>query len=101
MPDLGTYGANSRINNCADVNRTGDIAERYILEWWIKWIEAMNTNLPEKFHLCGIANGGFQAGLYASHAPSRVEKLLIMSPSRFCPPPADDFDPYVVQFNLT
>ena len=69
MPDLGTYGANTRIHDCEHVNRTGDVAERFILDWWLKWVEAMNKDLPEKFNLCGIANGGFQAGLYASHAP--------------------------------
>ena len=101
MPDLGTYGANTRINDCENVNRTGDVAERFVLEWWDKWIEAMKDSLPEKFYLCGIANGGFQAGLYASHAPERIEKLLIMSPARFCPPPTDDFDPYVLEMSLS
>ena len=59
MPDLGTYGANTRINDCEGFNKTGDVAERFILNWWVKWVEGMKQDLPEKFHLCGIANGGF------------------------------------------
>ena len=38
MPDLGTYGANTRLSDCEEVNRTGDVAERFILDWWIKWV---------------------------------------------------------------
>ena len=57
--------------------------------------------LPDKFYMCGIANGGFQAGLYASYAPEQIEKLLILSPSRFCPPPTDEFDPYILEMNLS
>ena len=103
MPDLGTYGANTRIQCCDQVNKTGDVAERFIVDWWVKWVESMNMkkDLPDKFHLCGIANGGFQAGLYATYAPERIERLLIMSPSRFCPPPSGDFDPYILEMNLS
>ena len=71
MPDLGTYGANTRMHCCDQVNKTGDVAERFIIDWWQKWVEVMiaRKDLPEKFNICGIANGGFQAGLYASYAP--------------------------------
>lgn len=71
MPDLGTYGANTRMHCCDQVNKTGDVAERFIIDWWVKWVEVMQArkDLPAKFNICGIANGGFQAGLYASHAP--------------------------------
>ena len=101
LPDLGTYGANTRMSDCEEYNMAGEPAERFILEWWKSWVEAMGKDLPDKFSICGIGNGGFQAGLYASEASEKIIKLLMLSPSRFCPPPNDEFDPYEFEMNLS
>ena len=101
MPDLGTYGANTRISDCEEYNMAGDPAERLILDWWKFWVEAMGKDLPAKFNICGIGNGGFQAGLFAADAPDKISRLLMISPARFCPPPNDEFDPYEVEMNLS
>ena len=71
------------------------------MDWWKLWVEAMGKDLPDRFSICGIGNGGFQAGLYASEASEKIIKLLMLSPSGFCPPPNDDFDPYEFEMNLT
>jgi len=60
-------------------------AEAFILEWFDKWVSVMRGDLPDKFFLAGFGNGGYQAGLYASQRPDRVQKLLLLSPSQFCP----------------
>ena len=54
----------------------------------------MGDDLPEKFHLAGIANGSYQAGLFAAKNPDRIDRLLLMSPAHFCPPPTQDCNPY-------
>ena len=55
----------------------------------------MDSQLPDKFFLAGLGNGGFNAGVYASKNPDKVAKLLLLSPAQFCPTPIDeDFDPY-------
>ena len=65
-----------------------------ILEWFDKWVTAMGTDLPEKFNMVGFANGGFQAGLYASKCPNRIDKVLLLAPSQFCPAPTQKWNPY-------
>ena len=89
MPDMGTYGANSRVqdNSIPKCSNNPDEAEALILDWFECFVSSMGSDLPEKFILAGIANGGYQAGLYASKHPERVEKLIVLSPSEFCPEP--------------
>ena len=45
----------------------------------------MGSELPAKFHVAGYGNGAYQAGLFAARFPDKVEKLLLLAPSRFCP----------------
>ena len=61
----------------------------------------MGPELPEKFHIAGFANGGFQAGLFASKMPQRIEKLLLLTPSQFCPAPTGTWNPYRIEINLS
>ena len=87
MPDLGTYGANSRFQGEGlSIPSTPDEAQSFILDWWVNWVEAMGSELPSKFSIAGIANGGYQAGLFASKYPDRIDKLLMLSPQVACPP---------------
>ena len=44
--------------------------------------------------LAGIANGAYQAGLLAAKNPERIEKLLLLAPSKFCPEATSSWDPY-------
>ena len=82
IPDIGTYGANSRIDHLeGNALQSPQESESFILEWFSQWITAMGSDLPEKFHIAGFANGGFQAGLFASKMPQRIEKLLLLTPS--------------------
>ena len=84
---MGTYGGNTRlIATTFNGNQsTPDEAESYVLKWFESFVKKMGSDLPDKFHLAGVANGGYQAGLYAAKNPDRIEKLLILSPSEFCP----------------
>ena len=34
-------------------------SEKLILEWFSKWVAAMDTDLPEKFSIAGFGNGGY------------------------------------------
>ena len=85
VPDMGTYGANSRVFNQLIAMKTAEESETLILEWFDLWVAQMGTDLPEKFSIAGFGNGGYQAGLYASKRSEKIEKLLILSPSQFCP----------------
>ena len=86
MPDLGTQGANSRfIDEGLTMPSTPEEAQEFILDWWTNWVKAMGAALPSKFCIAGIGNGGYQAGLFASKCPERVEKLLMLAPQVVCP----------------
>ena len=95
IPDLGSYGANTRIQSGhIETIMTCEGAERLMLEWFEKWMTAMGSDLPATFMLTGIANGAYQAGLLAAKHPERIEKLLLLAPSKFCPEATSSWNPY-------
>ena len=53
--------------------------------------------LPDKFHLYGHSNGGYQMGNFASKVENRkrIASLFLESPSGTSPFPSDDtYNPY-------
>ena len=86
IPDLGTYGANMRIQEGhIESIQTSEGAESFIQDWFKKWMNAMKSDLPQQFLLAGLGNGSYQAGLLAAMSPERILKLLLLAPARFCP----------------
>ena len=81
MFDNLSWGLNSRTENVGDALESAEKAEKWIVEWWEKVIEALDSDLPEKFYLSGHSAGGFQCMVYASYHPQRIEAMFLQSPA--------------------
>jgi len=75
------FGLNSRTMEVGDALESPEKAEKYIVEWWRKFTEALGDDLPPKFYLSGHSAGGAMCMLYASHYPERIEGMFLLSPS--------------------
>ena len=65
------HGLNTRMEDVGDALESPEKAENWMVTWWEKVIDALD--LPPKFFLTGHAAGGYQAMLYASVHPERIE----------------------------
>ena len=90
--DQGSFGLNSNRQECHALNEGPDACEQWLLEWWTKYIDALE--LPEKFFLAGHSMGGHQSMLYASQFPHRIEALYLISPACTQPYDKETYDPY-------
>lgn len=58
-------------------------------DWWIERLEAWRATMGiDKFVLCGHSLGGYMAVAYAERHPSRVDRLILVSPVGLPHPPA-------------
>ena len=90
------WGLNTRTEEVGDALESPEKAEKYMLEWWEKLIEALGDTLPPKFYLSGHSAGGAYSILYACHHPERLAGLFLQSPACIEDATAPDFvyDPY-------
>ena len=80
MFDNLSFGANTRLQK-SYAQDSAESSEKWCLDHIERWVEAMGSELPEKFFLAGHSRGGFMSGLYASQHPERILKLFMISPS--------------------
>ena len=99
MFDNMGWGLNTRTEEVGDALESPEKAERYMLEWWEKLIEALGDTLPPKFYLSGHSAGGAFSMLYACHHPERLAGLFLQSPACIEDTTAPDFvyDPYTIR----
>ena len=70
------WGLNSRLKESKALE-SAETAEAWVTEMLCKTMGELD--LPAKFYLAGFSHGGWQACLYASQAPERVESLFLIS----------------------
>lgn len=58
MPDMGTYGCNSRLSG-GSMPSTQQGAEALMIEWFEKLIAVLGSQMPDKFSLMGFGNGAY------------------------------------------
>lgn len=81
MFDNLAMGLNTRTDDVGDGLESPEKAERWLITWWEKFIEALGDKLPQKFYLTGHSNGGYMSMLYAMTHPERIEGLFLQSPA--------------------
>jgi pimeloyl-ACP methyl ester carboxylesterase len=83
----------------ADITKP-EMIDAWLVEFWEQWAKHCKL-LPEKFFLAGHSFGGYQAALYASKNPERIEKAFFLSPACFCKFDPTNYDPYSMRNNDT
>lgn len=91
------FGLNDRTQNVGNGCENPDEAEKWVVEWLEKVVEALE--LPPKFWFSGHSNGGFLVMLYACYHPERIEGLFLQSPAAAEDETSEDFkyDPYAIR----
>ena len=92
------FGANTRISTCSGLE-SPQKANQFLSNLIEKLIEELDKLelLPNKFHLYGHSNGGYQMGNFASKVENRkrIASLFLESPSGTSPFPSNDtYNPY-------
>ena len=83
MVDNLAWGLNTRTDYMGDALSSPEKAEKWLITWWEKLVEALAGDLPEKFYVSGHSAGGYQLMLYACYHPERIEAMFLQSPSCF------------------
>ena len=91
------FGLNDRTDNVGDGCENPEKAEKWIVEWLEKVVEA--CELPRKFYFSGHSAGGAMVMLYASYHPERIEGLFLQSPAAAEDETSENFkyDPYTLR----
>lgn len=79
--DNSGWGMNQRTANVDDALESPEKAERWLVSWFEKVVEALNPDLPDKFYLSGHSAGGLLCMLYAINHPERIDGLFLQSPA--------------------
>ena len=99
MFDNMGFGLNTRMTDVGDALESPEKAEKWVVTWWEKLIEALGNDLPAKFYLSGHSAGGCMSMLYASYHPEKIDGMFLQSPACAEDQTADgwEYKPYEIR----